>query len=130
MRQSSATIKLGPEPWLPLYSTEASSRLSRRMRYVARPPRKRRCLTAPEARSRRRSGRVRTVVRLSVSASQSASSPAATQPGCAGVRNVAATPRVVTFAFESWVASRMDPATAAATERRITPGRKRWVTGS
>ena len=69
---------------------------------------------------------MRTVVRASVTASQSASSPAATQPGCPGVRNVAVTPRVVTFALEWWVASRIDPATAAATETSTTAGRKRW----
>ena len=124
MRQSSATIKLGPEPRLPLYSTEASSLRSRCIRYVTRPPRESRCLIAPDARSRRRSGRVRTVVRLSVRATQSASSSAASHPGCPGVCNVAVTPRVVTFEVESWVASRMDPVTAAATETRITAGRK------
>ena len=96
LRQSRATIRLGPDPLLPVCATEARSLLPTCARYDACPPTKILRSTVPEARSRRRSGRSRTGVCVAESDSQSASRPTATQPGWPCTCSVAVTPRVVT----------------------------------
>ena len=107
-------------------STEASSLSPTCARYVARPPREIRCLTAPEARSRRRSGRVRTVVLLSVRATQSPSSPGRHRSRDGrGTRSVAVTPRVVMAEPDPCVASQTEPTIAATTDTTTTASRYR-----
>ena len=125
-RQSSATSRREPSPLPPAGSTEAMSLPPTRASEETSPPTCTLCATAPVASARREerpiAGRPS---RVAPEATQSASGPAATGPGCPGTRSVAVTPRVVTVSPESCVASRSDPASAATTEPVMTEMRNR-----
>ena len=68
---------------------------------------------------------MRTVVLLSVRATQSPSGPAATEPGWSGTRSVAVTPRVVMAEPDPCVASQTEPTIAATTDTTTTTSRYR-----
>jgi hypothetical protein len=53
LRESSATTKLGPDPWLPSCATEAKRTSPSRFSADTCPPSENPCATLPEARSSR-----------------------------------------------------------------------------